>query len=111
MKNKTHQKLGQIIHPSNHSIKRFQERIVPFLPTSLFKSSNQVKQIKKLLYNLLQKMYIIDCVGNIKIPTFYVSKECPPIPITLVVNTKGRVLITLYISPNWEFVKNVWRAI
>ena len=111
MKNKTHQKLGQIIHPSNHSIKRFQERIVPFLPTSHFKSLNQVKQIKKLLYNLLQEMYIIDCVGNIKISTFYVSKECPPIPITLVVNTKGRVLITLYISPNWEFVKNVWRAI
>ena len=97
--------MTQVIHPTNHAIERFEERILPLIPETNSKRPRGKKIIKERLYRLMKRAKIsFEGSKTEKITVYFTpigSKPSPPIPITLVINPVRRVLVTLYPSPNW----------
>jgi hypothetical protein len=105
----------ETIHPTNHAIDRFEERILPLLPDDTRTQMNDKKKIKQRLYGLARRAEIIrgeSCMEQVLV-LFNVQGH-PPIPLTLVIDHIKKTLITLYISPGWTIdesndQRTVWR--
>ena len=97
--------MTQVIHPTNHAIERFEERILPLICETNPKRPKDKQTIKQRLYRLMDRARISnEELKSEKVYIFYSpvgSKSSPPIPITLVINPVRRILVTLYPSPNW----------
>ena len=97
--------MTQVIHPTNHAIERFEERILPLIPETNSKRPKDKQAIKQRLYRLMNRAKIgNDELKSKKVDVFFTPVGCgpsPPIPITLVINPVRRILVTLYPSPNW----------
>ena len=102
------------IHPTNHAVERFEERVLPQLPESERIIMQKKENILHILYKTTQSINIeeednvVMCVN-----TFLNLKGNPPIPLTLVIHPLRKILLTLYISPSWENIgckeNPVWR--
>lgn len=97
--------MTQVIHPTNHAIERFEERILPLIPETNSKRPKDKQAIKQRLYRLMNRAKIgNDELKSKKVDVFFSPVGCessPPIPITLVINPVRRILVTLYPSPDW----------
>ena len=107
--------MTQVIHPSNHAIERFEERILPLIPETNLKRPKDKQLIKRRLYRLTNRLTRTgvkisnDELKSMKVDVMKVDmffspvggEQSPPIPITLVINPGKRILVTLYPSPNW----------
>jgi hypothetical protein len=111
--------MTQVIHPTNHAIERFEERILPLIPETNPKRPKDKQTIKQRLYRLLNRAMIgNEELKSKKVDVFFSPVGCessPPIPITLVINPGKRILVTLYPSPNWVSSGNnnstIWKLI
>jgi len=95
--------MGQeTIHPTNHAIERFEERVLPLLPDDTRKRMNDKKKIKQRLYGLARHTDIsVEGSQMLHIQVLLTIQDDSPIPLTLVINTAKKTLITLYISSGW----------
>tara|TARA_B100000900_G_scaffold406660_1_gene418032 strand:- start:46 stop:384 length:339 start_codon:yes stop_codon:yes gene_type:complete len=97
--------MTQVIHPTNHAIERFEERILPLISKTNSMRPRGKKIIKERLYRLMKRAKIsFEGSKTEKITVYFTpigSKSSPPIPITLVINPVRRILVTLYPSSNW----------
>ena len=95
--------MTQVIHPTNHAIERFEERILPLIPETNRPKDKQA--IKQRLYRLMNRAKIgNEELKSKKVNIFFSPVGCEsssPIPITLVINPVRRILVTLYPSSNW----------
>jgi hypothetical protein len=112
--------MTQIIHPTNHAIERFEERILPLIPETNLKRPKDKQTIKRRLYRLTNRLTGTGVkigndelksmkVGVMKVDVFFSpvgGEQSPPIPITLVINPVKRILVTLYLSSNWSCDNN-----
>ena len=91
------------IHPTNHAVERFEERILPQLPKSQRIIIQKKEKIRHTLYKITRGIDI-EKESNlpIRVNVFFNLKGNPPIPLTLVIHPLRKILLTLYISPNWE---------
>ena len=107
--------MGQeTIHPTNHAIERFEERVLPLIPEDSRSRLNDKRKIKQQLYNLARRANIsAEESQMIHIQTFLTTGGHPLIPLTLVVDSVKKTLVTLYISPGWVLNESngrfVWR--
>jgi hypothetical protein len=93
------------IHPTDHAINRFEQRVLPHLPEMSRRRLQNKQQIKQSLYDLARRAeYSEDAKRMLHLQVFFIVHGYPPIPVTLVVNPVNRTLCTLYISPGWENV-------
>jgi len=93
------------IHPTIHAIDRFEQRVLPQLPEISRARLQNKKKIKQSLYELSGRAEITEEVNQmLHFQVFFVVRNYPPIPITLVINPVKRILCTLYISPGWQNV-------
>ncbi|MEO2121064.1 MAG: hypothetical protein ABGX44_04555 [Candidatus Poseidoniia archaeon] len=97
--------MTQVIHPTNHAIERFEERILPLIPETNSKRPKDKQTIKQRLYRLINRAKISnEELKSKKVDVFFSPIGCEqasPIPITLVINPAKRILVTLYLNPNW----------
>jgi hypothetical protein len=107
--------MGQeTIHPTNHAIDRFKERVLPLLPDDSRTRMKNKKNIKQRLYGLARRAEI-STEGHqiLHLQVFLAIHDYPPIPLTLVINTAKKILVTLYISSGWVMDESngriVWR--
>jgi hypothetical protein len=107
--------MGQeTIHPTNHAIDRFEERVLPLLPDDTRTRMTDKKKIKQRLYRLARRADL-SAEGSqmLNIQVFLTIQGYPPIPLTLVIDTAKKTLVTLYISPGWVMDESngrgVWR--
>lgn len=111
--------MTQVIHPTNHAIERFEERILPLIPENNPKRPKDKLAIKERLYRLMNRAKIgNEELKSKKVNIFFSPVGCessPPIPITLVINPVKRILVTLYPSPNWiperKNSSTIWKLI
>lgn len=102
------------IHPTNHAVERFEQRVLPQLPKSQQIIMQKKERILHSLYKITQSIDIEE-ENNIvvHVNAFFTFKGYPPIPLTLVINPLRKVLFTLYISPSWENIGSpeypIWR--
>lgn len=109
--------MTQVIHPTNHAIERFEERILPLICENNPKRPKDKQAIKDQIYRLIKRARISnEEFKSGKVDIFYSplgSKSSPPIPITLVINPIRRILVTIYLSPNWghdgEKSSKIWK--
>jgi hypothetical protein len=107
--------MGQeTIHPTNHAIERFKERVLPLLSDYTRAIMNDKITIKERLYVLTDCVDISEEGSQIvKTQAFLTLLDYPPIPLTLVINPAKKTLVTLYISAGWIMEerkgKIVWR--
>ena len=91
------------IHPTTHSIERFEQRVLPHIPENSRLKLKKRKEIRKNLYNLVRRTeFAQDADQLLHLQTFFVISGHPPIPLTLVIDPVKRTLCTLYISPGWK---------
>jgi len=104
----------ETIHPTNHAINRFEERVLPLLPDDTRTRMNDKKKIKQRLYGLARRADI-SAEGSrmLHIQAFLTIRDYPPIPLTLVIDPVKKTLVTLYISSGWVMDdsngRTVWR--
>jgi hypothetical protein len=98
--------MGQkVIHPTIHAIDRFEQRVLPQLPENSRARLQNKEKIKQSLYELARRAEITEEANQIlHLQVFFVVRNYPPIPLTLVINPVRRILCTLYISPGWQNV-------
>ena len=61
------------------------------------------EKIRHTLYKITRSIDIEEGSNlAIHVNAFLNLKETPPIPLTLVIHPLRKILLTLYISPNWE---------
>ncbi len=91
------------IHPTNHAVERFEERVLPQLPESQRIIIQKKEKIRHTLYKITRGIDI-EKKSNlpIHVNVFLNLNGNPPIPLTLVIHPLRKILLTLYISPNWE---------
>ena len=95
------------IHPTTHSIERFEQRVLPHVPEDSRVRLNKRENIRQNLYNLLRRTeFGNDANQLLHLQTFFVVSGHPPIPLTLVIDPVKRTLCTLYISPGWQNIGN-----
>ena len=104
----------ETIHPTNHAIDRFKERVLPLLPDDSRKRMNDKKNIKQRLYDLARRADISTKEHQIiHLQAFLTIQGYLPIPLTLVINTAKKTLVTLYIASGWVMEESngriVWR--
>ena len=93
------------IHPTTHSIERFEQRVLPHLPDDSRMRMQKRDKIKRSLYAVARRAdYSTESGRVVHIPGFFTVKGHPPIPLTLVIDTVRSTIITLYIAPLWENV-------
>ena len=93
------------IHPTKHAIERFEERVLPQLPSSQRTIMQKKEEIRHALYELARDIDIEEESNRergVRVDTFLNLKGNTLIPLTLVINPLRKILLTLYISPNWE---------
>ena len=105
---------AKTIHPTNHAIDRFEERVLPLLPDETRTRMNDKKRIKQSLYELARRADIsVDEEQILHMHVFLTIRDGPPIPLTLVINSTRKTLVTLYVSPGWVMEQSngrtVWR--
>jgi len=107
----------ETIHPTNHAIERFEERVLPHISENAKKRIKTKEVVKQRLYRLINraKLYVEEIQNEI-VQVFFTpvgDKKLAPIPITLVINPIKRILVTIYITPGWVKDetpnKTVWR--
>ena len=102
------------IHPTNHAVERFEERVLPQLPESQRIIIQKKEKIRHTLYKITRGIDI-EKESNlpIRVNVFLNLKGNPPIPLTLVIHPLRKILLTLYISPNWKNIGSqenpIWR--
>ena len=91
------------IHPTNHAVERFEERVLPQLPESQRIIMQKKEKIRHTLYKITRGIDI-EKKSNlpIHVNVFLNLNGNPPIPLTLVIHPLRKILLTLYISHNWE---------
>lgn len=91
------------IHPTNHAVERFQERVLTQLPESQRIIIQKKEKIRHTLYKITRGIDI-EKKSNlpIHVNVFLNLNGNPPIPLTLVIHPLRKILLTLYISPNWK---------
>jgi hypothetical protein len=95
------------IHPTTHSIERFEQRVLPHVPENSRVRLKKRESIRQNLYNLVRRTkFAHDANQLIHLQTFFIVSGNPPIPLTLVIDPVKRTLCTLYISPGWQNVGN-----
>ncbi|MBT5282467.1 MAG: hypothetical protein HOL79_08700 [Euryarchaeota archaeon] len=95
------------IHPTTHSIERFEQRVLPHLPEDSRMRLNKRESIRQNLYNLVRRSELTHDTDQLfHLQTFFIVSGHPPIPLTLVIDFVKRTLCTLYISPGWQNVGN-----
>jgi|TARA_B110000914_G_C15226956_1_gene337761 hypothetical protein len=104
----------QTIHPTNHAIDRFEERVLPFLSKHTQTKMIEKKEIKSQLYGLVSRSdFITKGSQTFHVEAIMTIKGDPPIPLTLVINPVKNILVTLYITSGWEIdsanKQSVWR--
>ena len=93
------------IHPTIHAIDRFEQRVLPHLPEASRARLRNKEEIKQSLYGLARRTEVTeDTKQMLHLQAFFVVRNYPPIPLTLVINPVKRTLCTLYISPGWQNV-------
>ena len=93
------------IHPTKHAIERFEERVLPQLSISQRTIMQKKKKIRHALYKLTRNIDIEEESNgerSVRVNTFLNLKGNLSIPVTLVIHPLRKILLTLYISPNWE---------
>ena len=64
------------------------------------------KKIKNSLYKLARQAEIEGIEKTIiHVTVFFSVQNSLPIPLTLVINTRKKTLLTLYISDGWQMIK------
>jgi len=102
----------ETIHPTNHAIDRFEERVLPLFPEDSRTRMNGKRKIKQHLYRLVCRANIsVEESRMIHIQTFLTMEGHPLIPLTLVVDSVKKTLVTLYISPGWVLNESNGRAV
>jgi hypothetical protein len=95
------------IHPTTHSIQRFEQRVLPHVPENSRMRLNKIESIRQNLYNLIRgNKFAHDADQLFHLQTFFILRGHPPIPLTLVIDPVKRTLCTLYISPGWQNIGN-----
>ena len=91
------------IHPTNHAVERFEERVLSQLPKSQRIIIQKKEKIRHTLYKITRGIDI-EKKSNlpIHVNVFLNLNGNPPIPLTLVIHPLRKILLTLYISPNWK---------
>jgi len=93
------------IHPTKHAIVRFEQRVLPHLPSTPRTKLKEKGRIKHSLYSLVGRTeFSEDSDKMLHILTFFTVQGHAPIPLTLVIDPVNRTLCTLYISPGWQNV-------
>ncbi len=92
----------KILHPTNHAIERFEQRILPHIPEYERTRFLGRGGIESCLYELARRAQLPESEDKIvKIPEFLTFYDSLPIPVTLVVDVVSRTIITLYVSSGW----------
>ena len=95
------------IHPTTHSIERFEQRVLPHVPENSRVRLKKRESIRQNLYNLVRRTeFAHDANQLFHLQTFFIVSGHPPIPLTLVIDPVKLTLCTLYISPGWQNVGN-----
>ena len=95
------------IHPTTHSIERFEQRVLPHVPEDSRMRLKKRESIRQNLYNLIRRTeFAHDANQLFHLQTFFIVSGHPPIPLTLVIDPVKRTLCTLYISPGWQNIGN-----
>jgi hypothetical protein len=91
------------IHPTNHAVDRFEERVLPHLPEDARARMENKKAIKRKLYDLAHRADITSTdMRMLHACAFFTVTGHAPIPLTLVIDPIKRTLVTLYIATGWE---------
>ena len=94
----------KIIRPTNHAIERFEQRVLPVLSETIQEDIDD-KKIKNSLYKLASQAEIeVNEKTIIHVTVFFSVQDSLPIPLTLVINTRKKILLTLYISDGWQMI-------
>jgi hypothetical protein len=95
------------IHPTTHSIQRFEQRVLPHVPEDSRMRLKKRESIRQNLYNLIRRTkFAHDEDQLFYLQTFFIVSGHLPIPLTLVIDPVKRTLCTLYISPGWQNIGN-----
>lgn len=98
--------MGIKITPTQHAIERFEQRIVPLFNDRTDNASRKLSSCRKLISQITPFVEDICKTGNdiIKENVFLISDVNPPIPITLVINTTKKKILTLYVQNGWKLI-------
>ena len=89
--------MTQVIHPTNHAIERFNDRIKPFLDRELQSELSSIGNLKAKLSSLCNRIKLnSNESGKQRFETLLYRKGKRPIKMVLVVDVKAGVLITLW---------------
>ena len=95
------------IHPTTHSIERFEQRVLPHVPEYSRMRLEKRESIRQNLYHLVRRTEFANEADQLlHLQTFFIVSRHHPIPLTLVIDPVKRTLCTLYISPGWQNVGN-----
>ena len=89
--------MTQAIHPTNHAIERFNDRIKPFLDHELQSELSSIGNLKAKLSSLCNRLNLdSNETGKQRFETLLHRKRKRPIRLALVIDVKAGVLITLW---------------
>jgi hypothetical protein len=98
--------MGAKITPTKHAVERFEQRIVPLFNDRTNNASKKLRSYRKLISQITPLVEDIYKAGKdiIKENVFLISDANPPIPITLVISTTKKKILTLYIQNGWKLI-------
>lgn len=98
--------MGTKITPTKHAIERFEQRIVPLFNDRTSNASKKRISYRKLISQITPFVEDLYKAGKdiIKENVFLISDANPPIPITLVINTNKKKILTLYVQNGWKLI-------
>jgi len=91
------------IHPTNHAIERFEQRIMPHIPGHMRMNLDNHDKVKSFLYGLSRRADIPESDSRVvKVPEYISVPGALPIPVTLVIDLVARIILTTYITSGWN---------
>lgn len=98
--------MGTKITPTKHAIERFEQRIVPLFNDRTNNVPKKPRSYRKLISQITPLVEDICKAGKdiIKENVFLISDVKPPIPITLVISTTKKKILTLYVQNGWKLI-------
>ena len=98
--------MGTKITPTKHAVERFEQRIVPLFNDRTNNASKKLSSYRKLISQITPLVEDIYKAGKdiIKENVFLISDANPPIPITLVISTTKKKILTLYVQNGWKLI-------
>lgn len=97
--------MSRQIHPTNHAIERFEQRIMPHIPKHARMNLDDSDKVKSFLYGLSRRAEIPDSDSRVvKVPEYISVPGSLPIPVTLVIDLVAQIILTTYITSGWQKV-------